>query len=153
MARKTAKKAAKKTTRKTAKKAPRGFSAVQPNVKVKIPAGFAQPETGFYDSHDFEKEPEITGTVVDFRTIPPKKKKDNEQRLMIVERSDNGVKESVWHSHQLSGIFDACEIGDEVYICYTGVKKLDKGKTLKTFETAYKSNAIKPAKKKARSRR
>lgn len=139
---------AKKSTRKAATKRVTASNTTQPKAEFKIPSGFVQPETGFYDAHDFEKHPLIIGTIIDFRETTPKKKGDKAQKLMVVENSETGVKETVFHSHQLTGLFDACHIGDEVMIQFQGVKKLPGKKSLKLFETAYKSNAVKPTRKK-----
>jgi len=130
--------AAKKATKNTAS------NSEQPIAEAKIPAGFTQPETGFYDAHDFDKHPIIEGEVVDKRKTQPKKKSDKPQDLLVVLRKADNQKVTVFSSHQLQGLFDAVHIGDEVFIQFQGVKPLPGKKSLKLFATGYKSKAIKP---------
>ena len=108
---------------------------------VKIPAGYKVcPTAGSTSGVDWEKTPVLEGTVLEIKnvTVTDKKtKKKKETRLMVLE-TKGGEEVAVWEKYQLENLFNSVEEGSKVYIVHTGVKKIDGGKTLHEFVTAYK---------------
>ena len=100
--------------------------------------------------HDFEKNPVLTGTVEDIKTIQVKiRRKVEDTRIMYVA-DDDGVVESVWESAALEALFNEVKKGSVVWIAYTGLIDI-KGRPqpMKGFD-AYIIESEKDAKKKAK---
>jgi hypothetical protein len=86
------------------------------------PAGARKIEGGnFPPLHDFEKNPVLTGTVTEVKTIQVKKRKKMEETRIMYVADDDGVVESVWESAALEKLFDEVKKGEKIWIAFTGM--------------------------------
>lgn len=111
---------------------------VKKNTHIEIPKGYKViANGGMTETHDFDKNPIVEGEVLELKTLPAKFGKDKkgkkiavrkETRLMVL-KTKNGDS-AVWEKKALENLFDACEVGSEVHIHYTGrieIKGRDQG--------------------------
>jgi len=111
------------------------------NTKISIPKGYKVVDTnGQTSSVDWVKTPVVMGEVVEHKVVEIKDKKTKkfkESRLIVVATKD-GDEVAVWEKHQLTKLFDSCEVGDNVFIQHIGIKKLPGGKSLHEFACGVK---------------
>lgn len=88
-----------------------------------LPKGFktAGVEGSFGAVHDFKKQPELQGELVQIG-VYHKGKKDENYTLTI--KKVDGSLAAVWGAYMLNGLNDKKLIGSEVYIKFTGTQKL-----------------------------
>lgn len=102
-----------------------------------LPAGFIPVSTGeMSKGHDFEKNPEVQGSVVGYKTVEVRRGKKFESANMMKLNTDDGLV-VVWESAALEDLFTTAKPGDMIYIKFIGMVDMgDSRQAMKNFVTA-----------------
>ena len=113
-----------------------GATTAQPE----IPAGFTKADTDLDDfpAHEWDKEPQLVGEVLKVKPTVVMRRGKPVDTVVAPVRKDDGEVVNLWHTANLSDLFDNIQPGSEIHITFTHFESLSEGRKMRMFSAYYK---------------